>query len=520
MASTIPFRQLPPKASLLILALSALFSGTFLWAQNPSEAAITPSRSAPLPLSGRQEQANSVSVTQSTTNSGGGNTVNTINSSVAVNGPFSGSTPNGKDSGTVLTLTLENALSRGLRSNLGVIDQASSVLQARGQRAVARSELLPAVNTVVSEALERINLRTQGVESNMFPETAKFNFYDARAARVQQAVFDLVRIENLHSASDNLKANLKLIRNARDLIVLAVAGTYVQAIATRARVSAAEAQVETSRAIYRQAADRRSLGLAARLDVNRAQVQLQTEEQRLRSLQADLETQYLHLARIIGLPLGQTFTVAEAYDFSPLTDFTLAGALERAFKNRPDLEAGDAGVRAAEAAVKAAHAERVPTLMVNADFGAAGLTPTHDSAGVYNVSGTLTIPLYEGGRIRGDIQQATAALRQRKAELEDLRGQVDEDVRQSFINLNSAADQVAVARSNVDLAHDTLTQSRDRFVVGVTDTVEVVQAEQAVVQADNDYITAVFEHNLAKVSLARAMGNAEQTIPLFLRKSY
>jgi outer membrane protein TolC len=446
--------------------------------------------------------------------------VNTINSSVAVNGPFSGSTPNGKDSGTVLTLTLENALSRGLRSNLGVIDQASSVLQARGQRAVARSELLPAVNTVVSEALERINLRTQGVESNMFPETAKFNFYDARAARVQQAVFDLVRIENLHSASDNLKANLKLIRNARDLIVLAVAGTYVQAIATRARVSAAEAQVETSRAIYRQAADRRSLGLAARLDVNRAQVQLQTEEQRLRSLQADLETQYLHLARIIGLPLGQTFTVAEAYDFSPLTDFTLAGALERAFKNRPDLEAGDAGVRAAEAAVKAAHAERVPTLMVNADFGAAGLTPTHDSAGVYNVSGTLTIPLYEGGRIRGDIQQATAALRQRKAELEDLRGQVDEDVRQSFINLNSAADQVAVARSNVDLAHDTLTQSRDRFVVGVTDTVEVVQAEQAVVQADNDYITAVFEHNLAKVSLARAMGNAEQTIPLFLRKSY
>jgi outer membrane protein TolC len=519
-APTTAFRQLLLTAVVRTLLVGMIFPGAFLWAQSPSQAPIVPTRPAPLPLSGRQEQSNSVSVTQSTTNSGGGNSVNTINSSVAVTGQFGGSTPTGKDSGTVLTLTLENALSLGLRSNLGVVDQASSVLQARGQRTVARSELLPTIDTVVSEELERINLRTQGVESTMFPETAKFNFFDARAARLQQAVFDLVRIDNLHSASENLKASVKLTHNARDLVVLAVAGSYVQVIATRARVSAAQAQVETSRAIYQQAADRRSLGLAARLDVNRSQVQLQTEQQRLRSLQADLETQYLRLARIIGLPLGQQFTVAEDYNFSPLTEFTVEIALDRAFKDRPDLEAGAAGVRAAEGAVKAAHAERVPTLMVNADFGAAGLTPTHDSAGVYSVSGTLTIPLYQGGRIRGDIQQANAVLQQRKAELEDLRGQVDEDVRQAFIHLNSAADQVAVAKSNVDLAHDTLTQSRDRFVVGVTDTVEVVQAEQAVVQADDDYITAVFEHNLGKVSLARAMGNAEQTLPELLRKRY
>lgn len=511
-------RQLPLGSILRTLVIGLVFSGTSLWTQSPSQAPIVPSRPAPLPLSGGQERSNSVSVTQSTTNSGGGNSVNTINSSVTVTGQFGGGIPTGKDSGTVLTLTLQNALSLGLRSNLGVVDQASSVLQARGQRTVARSELLPTINTVVSEELERINLRTQGVESTMFPETVKFNFFDALAARLQQAVFDLVRIDNLHSATETLKANLKLTHNARDLVVLAVAGTYVQVIATRARVNAAQAQVETARAVYQQAADRRSLGLAARLDVNRAQVQLQTEQQRLRSLQADLETQYLRLARIIGLPLGQQFTVAEDYNFSPLTELNLAVALDRAFKNRPDLEAGNAGVRAAEAAVKAAHAERVPTLTVNADFGAAGLTPTHESAGVYSVSGTLTIPLYQGGRIRGDIQQANAALQQRRAELEDLHGQVDEDVRQAFIQLNSAADQVAVARSNVDLAHDTLTQSRDRFVVGITDTVEVVQAEQAVVQADDDYITAVFEHNLAKVSLARAMGNAEQTLPQFLRK--
>ena len=100
----------------------------------------------------------------------------------------------------------------------------------------------------------------------------------------------------------------------------------------------------------------------------------------------------------------------------------------------------------------------------------------------------------------------------------DLVGQVDQDVRQAFIDLDAAADQIAVAESNRGLAHQSLQQSTDRFIAGVADTVEVVQAEQAVVQADDDLITADFEHNLGKVSLARAMGNAEQTLPQLLRK--
>jgi outer membrane protein TolC len=187
-------------------------------------------------------------------------------------------------------------------------------------------------------------------------------------------------------------------------------------------------------------------------------------------------------------------------------------------ERRNDLQAATSAVKAAEQSVKAAHAERLPNLIVSADFGAAGRTPTRHSTGVYSVYGTLTIPLYEGGRIHGDIDQAAAALQQRKSEFEDLRGQVDQDVRQSFIDLNAAAGQVDVAKSNVELSHDTLTQSRDRFDAGIADTVEVVQAEQAVVQADDDYITAVYQHNLAKVSLARAVGNAEQMLPSLMRK--
>ncbi len=487
-------------------------------AQSPSQTTASPTRAAQVPLSGQAALAGSVSIMQQTTGSGGGNSVDIINSTVSVQGPYSGSVPAGSAPEGVLSLTLEAALAMGLRENLGAISQSAAVQQATGQRQVARSELLPQVDSAISEEFERLNLRTQGVETKSFPESVKFNFYDARAARLNQSVFDLVRIRNLHSATENLKANIKASRNARDLIVLAVGGGYLQLVATKARIDATAAQVETDRAVYKQAADRLEAGLTARIDVTRSQVQLQTEQQRLRSLQADLETQKLRLARIVGLALGQEYKTVDGYRYAPLTEFSMESSLKRAFAARSDLQAAAAGVKAAEESVKAAHAERLPSVAVTANFGAAGITPSHESTGVYTVAGTLTVPIYEGGRIRGDIEQASAALRQRKAEFEDVRGQVDEDVRQAFIDLNSAADQVDVAKSNVTLAHDTLVQSRDRFAAGVADTVEVVQAEQAVAQADDDYITAVFEHNLGKVSLARAMGDAEVTLPQLLRK--
>jgi outer membrane protein TolC len=502
----------------LMVALMVIGSERNAVAQSPAQMVTGPSPVTQLPLSGRSAQQGSVSVTQGTTNAGGGNTVNVIDSSVTVQNGFSGSVPQATATDGVLSLTLSQALALGLRFNLGAISQSTAVTQAQGQRAVSRSTLLPNLNSGISEEVERLNLRTQGVESKMFPLATTFNFFDARAVRLNQSVFDLVRIENLHAASNNLKANIKAAQNARDLVVLAVAGSYLQIVATNARIVAASAQVETSRTIYQQAMDRFNAGLAPRIDATRSQVQWQTEQQRLRSLRADLDTQKLRLSRIIGLALGQKFAITEEFPYFPLSGFTPETAMQKAFETRPDLQSAAAGVKATEASLKAARAERLPNLAISGDFGVAGLRPTSSASGVYTAAATLTIPLYEGGRIHGDIEQATAAVQQRKAELDDLRGQVDQDVRQAFIDLDSAADQVEVAKSNVGLAHDTLEQSRDRFEAGVADSVELVQGEQAVVQADEDYISAAYEHNLAKVSLARAVGNAEQTLPQLLRK--
>ena len=503
------------------IVCSLLLSMTLmLQAQSPDQMVTGPTSPTPIPISGQTPASGGVAATQGTTNAGGGNSVNTINSSVMVQQPYSGSAASGPASSEMLSLTLDEALRRGLRNNLGSLSQGAAVLQAQGQRVVAKSGLLPTVNAAASEVFERENLRTLGVNFPGFPipTAVRFNYIDGRAAELNQSVFDLVRIKNLQSASANLKASLQSARNARDLVVLAVGGSYLQLVATQSRIAAAQAQVESSRAVSQQAADRFHAGLAARLDAERAQVQLQTDQQRLRSLQGDRDSQKLQLARVIGLPLGQVFNTADEYHYTPVSDLTVDSALQRAFQTRSDLLAATSGVRAAEEGLKAAHAERAPQVTVQGSFGGAGVTPSNHATSVYQVAGTVTIPLYEGGRIHGDVQQAQATVQQRRAELENARGQVDQDVRQAFINLNSAADQVGVAQSNVTLSHDSLQQSRDRFAAGVADTVELVQAEQTVVQADNDYITAVFEHNLAKISLARAMGNAEQTLPQLLRR--
>jgi outer membrane protein TolC len=132
------------------------------------------------------------------------------------------------------------------------------------------------------------------------------------------------------------------------------------------------------------------------------------------------------------------------------------------------------------------------------------------------VTGAVQFNIFSGGRIKSEIEQADVAVQQQKDALGDLRGRIDQEVRSALLDLQSAADQVAVARRNVDLAHETLTQSRDRFTAGVTDNVEVVQAQQSVVTADANLINATYQHNLAKIELARSLGLAEQNLNKFV----
>jgi outer membrane protein TolC len=254
----------------------------------------------------------------------------------------------------------------------------------------------------------------------------------------------------------------------------------------------------------------------SQIDLNRSEVQLLTQKQRLATLQNDFSKQKINLARLTGLPPNDRFDLTDDVPFADAPVLAEEDAVTQSLMARPDIKAAEAQIKAAEKNVAAAHAERLPSLALNADYGVIGTNPSQ-SHGTFSVSGTLRIPMWEGGRTEGDIEQANGALAQRRAELEDLRSRVESEVRNAFLDLEAAKSQVEVARRNLDVTRETLTLTRQRYDAGVTDSVEVSQAQSSVASAELDYINSVFAHNVAKLSLARAAGNAADNLPRFLK---
>jgi outer membrane protein TolC len=418
----------------------------------------------------------------------------------------------------VLKLSLEDALQRGLKCNLALLLDEQATRAARGQRWKALSDLLPNVTLRTGETVQQIDLAAFGFNPSAFHipiVVGPFSVFDARAF-LSQPVLDFKALEQARAARENISAAEYSYKDARDLVVLVAGNAYLLVNAAEARVQTAQAQVKTSESLHQKAADLRKAGLTPAIDELRAKVELQTRQQQLSAAENEFAKQKLNLARVIGLPEGQQFVLTDTISFQPLESVTLNRSIERAYSARSDYQAALARVRAAERARKAAAAERLPSLAFNADYGDIGVAPGI-SHGTVTVAGTLKIPVFQGGKVRGDVLQADALLRQRQAELEDLRGRIDYQVRTAFLDLKTAADQVGVAKSSVELAGQTLAEAQDRFAAGVTDNLEVVQAQETVASANEAYISSVYAHNLAKATLARAEGIAEQAITQYLK---
>lgn len=432
---------------------------------------------------------------------------------------FQGSVPTGVASPTPLTLTLQDAISRGLRANLGLLLSGQATESARGERMRSLSALLPQVTGEVSENVQQVDLLTKGINfhTGSFSSPAvvgPFQFTDARAY-ASFSVFDYSLRKNYRAAKEGERAAQLSSKDARDLVVQAVANAYLVVIAGSSRAQSLRAQVQTDQAVYDRTAAQKRAGTTAAIDVLRAQVELEQEQQQLIAQENQVAKDKLALGRVIGLPPGQQLAIADTEPYSALATMTPDEAVRTAYQERADFESAKAAVRAAENFVSAARGERYPTVGVSADYGADGTT-LNNSHGTFTFQAAAKFNIFDGGRISGDIIQARAALKQRQDELADLGGQIDYQVRAALLDMQSAADQVAVARHNIDLANQTLTQAQDRFASGVTDTIEVVQAQGSVAVANDNLIAALYAHNLSKVELARALGSTEKRIEKFM----
>ena len=431
--------------------------------------------------------------------------------------PFYSSVPEGSATGGVLQLSFKDAIDRALRNNLGLLLSMNNSIAARGAKWRELSHLLPNVSAAVNQSAQQIDLAALGFRFSfpgVSPVIGPIGTFDARAY-VSAPLFDWHAIERERGAAANESAARLNLKDARELVVLATGNAYLLAIAANARVDAAQAQVETAQALFNKARDQQSAGLIPAIDTLRAQVEFQTRRQQLIVARNNYEKQKLTLARTIGLPTGQEFNLTERAPYEPLAAMSIEEALRRAYASRADYQAAMLQVRAAERFRFAATAEHFPTLDFLANYGAAGVN-VGDSHGVFQVGATLSIPIFAGGKAHADALEAEATLRQRRQQLENLRAQIDYDVRTALLDLQAAADQVEVARTSLDLANQTLEQARDRFSAGVTDNLEVVQAQETVASANENYINSLYAHNIAKVSLARALGVAEQGVKQYL----
>ncbi|HUK23463.1 MAG TPA: TolC family protein [Terriglobales bacterium] len=414
-----------------------------------------------------------------------------------------------------MQLSLQDAIDLGLKHNLGLLISQADTRAARGQRWQELSALLPHVTAAPYVAESKVNLAELGLSglATVFHISASappFSYFDARAA-VNQSLFDWKSINAARAAGENVRLADYTLADARDLVILTVGYVYFQAVSDEARIATDEAQVETAKALFDQATDEVKAGTAPDIDAMRTKVELQTRQEQLIQARNDLAIQKITVARAVGLAPSQDFELTHESPYQPLENLTIEETLTHAYAARSDYRAAESAVRAAELSRKAAVAGYFPSLSFGADYGTGGAHPS-DAGRVYDLRGTLSIPIFTGNSVHGDIQQADARLAQARERLENLRAQIEADVRTALLNLESSAEQVTVARSNIDLADQTLAQSRDRFTAGVTDSVEVVQSQEAVASAHEQYISSLYAYNFAKISLIRALGAGEQGV--------
>lgn len=494
-------------ATFLLLSLAALVNPAF--GQEAGGAQVSSTRSG----------ASGVGLNAATSSSEG-STGSASAPSILGQSSFSGSVPEGKATSGILPLSFKDAIDRGLRNNLGILLQSDNGLTARGQKWQELSALLPNVGANVNETIEQIDLAAQGFRfknalggvPNVIGPIGVFQTH----IFLTQSLFNFNAIERNRAASSNEKTVSYSYKDARDTVVLAVGNAYLETLSAQARVETIQAQVETAQALSDKSADQQKAGVIPAIDALRARVELQSQQQQYIVARNNFAKQKLVLARVVGLPVGQEFALTDKAPYEPLAAMSLDQALQRAYLLRTDYQAAAQRVRTAQYLRRAATAEHYPTLDLAGNYGDAGIRPG-SSHGVFQVGATLSIPIFAGGKAHAEVLEAEASLRQSRQQFENLRGQIDYDVRSALLDLAAAAEQVEVAKSSIDLANQALTQARDRFTAGVTDNLEVVQAQESLAAANENYISSLYAHNLAKVSLARAMGFAEEGVRRYLQ---
>lgn len=434
----------------------------------------------------------------------------------------SGSVTNTKATADVLPLSLDEAIRRGLEFNLALVNEQQNLSSVEGQRLQTLQGLLPTVTAEAETGYREIDLITLGFNPAMLhlppgikiSPIVKVAFTDAQA-NLQLPIFNLPAIENYRAAKEQIVSEQFRVRSVRGLVVLNVGTTYLQALAQASNIDNANSLLATDREILRQAHDEHLAGTVANLDELRARVAYQQQEQAVVAAENAFEKTKIALARQIGIPADQKLQLTDAVPYADLALLSLDEARTRAYRDRQDYQTLQHAVRAAALRRSAARAERWPSLNSGGNYGVTG-----ETAGLYHGTlvalASLNFPIFREAGLRGDVDVADAQVRNQQAQLDDLHSKIDAQLRASFLDIRATQQLVAVSRSNVDLATQTLDQATQRFQAGVDDTLPVTQAQTQLAAAQNHLVQSLLQLNTAKLGLARNLGILEYEYSAYL----
>lgn len=452
------------------------------------------------------------------------------NPSSAAN-PYYGSVTVHTISDEPLKLSLDDAIRRGFENNLGLREAESGEKLFQGEKNIALQEFLPTINLNGGTGVSQFNLAAQGFGPGVLKQFGSLSpgglpaglSLITRADLTQgqlsykQTLFSGVVIAGWKAAGAAERSAYFAKMSARGEVVQQVATAYLHAIADASDVDNATALVKADEVQFEHESEAHEAGTAANLDQLRAKVQLQTEQQALIAAQNAQEKDLILLKREIGIDPGQKIVLTDAAPYSDLVEETPAEVRAIAYKNRQDWQNLQNQVIELKALHSAYRAQRLPSLSFSGFYGVDKVngSPSH---GVFSAVGTLNVPIFREADIRGSTDASAAQLASVNAELEDLRSKIDQQVRSALLDVAAAKKLVDVAKSNVDLATQALSDETDRVNAGVDDTLPLVTAQASLASAQSNYVQSLFQYNVSKLALARAAGVIELQYRVYLGK--
>jgi outer membrane protein len=415
-------------------------------------------------------------------------------------------------SGQPAALSFERAIQLAIENNLATLLAKERRNEARGVKQQSLAPLLPNVSAVTYQASLTENLASLGFEPGVIPGfstfVGPFKNFDARVL-LRQTIFDLSAIRNYQAGSAGVRVAELQEGLAREQIASGTGLIYLEALRADRSVFDAQANVDLAQALLKQAQDQRNAGVATGVDVTRAETRLAERQFSLAQAQTALEQARLNLQRVVGLPLGGSLTLTDQLRFIEEPLPAVETAVAQAGQNRREVQVAEEQNRVSKLERQAASAEYLPSVEFISDYGVSGITPAQSDLPTRSVAIQVNVPIFNGGLTRGRVTEAASRQRQADLQLANIRGQVEEDVRLALVTLRTAAAQVRAADESVRLAERELEMARDRFKAGVADNLEVVTAQTSLADAREDQVTALAQHNAARLNLAAALGRAE-----------